>query len=467
MIFSTLVCLLITAVAGADLTARVNAVIGRKSCKKVDIALKIVEASTGRCVYRRNADKPMIPASNMKILTSAAAIDFLGGDYKFTTKFGLSGGNLIVIGGGDPLLGDSVTDSQPGKKPGWLFDDIIAALKKKSVDSINDIIIDTTFFDDQRVCPSWPAAQLNQAYACEVSGFNYNANTLRFFVTRSSPRPHIRIEPNTEYVKYTNKVSLISKGNSAVGAYRTNIPNKLIVKGKCRKEASFDVAIERPAGLFGYMLAEHLASAGIDVDGRLFEKSVKAKKKVKILRTYTTDIKAVLTRCNRDSFTLAAESLVKTMAAEGNDGTGGSWPGGFALMKRYLQRCGADTDGVVIDDGGGLSRANRLTSAALTKVIANIYHSRNYKLFRDTLATGGIDGTIGKYFKEKKYCGRVIGKTGYINSVRTFSGICTTDSGDYIFSIMTEGGTSDVRTAINDIAKAIIDEYQEPKPQKR
>ena len=82
MIFSALVCLLITAVAGADLTARVNAVIGGKSCKKVDIALKIVEASTGRCVYRRNADKSMIPASNMKLLTSAAAIDFLQSEHQ-------------------------------------------------------------------------------------------------------------------------------------------------------------------------------------------------------------------------------------------------------------------------------------------------------------------------------------------------------------------------------------------------
>jgi serine-type D-Ala-D-Ala carboxypeptidase/endopeptidase (penicillin-binding protein 4) len=460
VIFSILVCLWSAAAVSANLTARVNAVIGRKSCKNVDIALQIVDASTGRCVYRRNADKLMIPASNMKILTSAAAIDSLGPDYKFTTKVGLAGSNLIIIGAGDPLLGDMVTDDQLGRKPGWVLDDIIAALKEMSVDSVNDIIIDTTFFDDQRLCPNWPVAQLNQPYACEVSGLNYNANCLKFFVSRSSPKPHIRIEPVTAYVKYTNQVRLTSKGSSAVGAYRTTVPNKLILKGKCRKEASFDVAIERPAGLFGFMLAEYLADAGIDVCGNLFEKSAKAEKKIKILRTYTTDINAVLIRCNRDSFTLAAESLVKTMSAEANNGSAGSWTGGFALMKRYLQKCGADTDGIVFDDGGGLSRVNRLSPASLTKVIANMYHSRNYKLFKETLAVGGIDGTIAKYFKEKKYRGRIVGKTGYINKVRTFSGICTTDKGDYIFSIMTEGGTSKVRTAINDIAKAIIDENE-------
>ncbi len=74
----------------------------------------------------------------------------------------------------------------------------------------------------------------------------------------------------------------------------------------------------------------------------------------------------------------------------------------------------------------------------------------------DSLVAGGVSGTIGKYFKEAPYKGNIIGKTGYISGIRTFSGLCKTPKGDYIFSILTSGGSPATRTAINDIAKAII-----------
>jgi D-alanyl-D-alanine carboxypeptidase/D-alanyl-D-alanine-endopeptidase (penicillin-binding protein 4) len=91
-------------------------------------------------------------------------------------------------------------------------------------------------------------------------------------------------------------------------------------------------------------------------------------------------------------------------------------------------------------------------------VILDIYKSKQWPLYRDSLAVGGVDGTIAKYFKDKKYKGRILGKTGYIAGVKAFSGICSTISGDYIFSILTNNANAQTRNAINDIAKAIIDE---------
>jgi D-alanyl-D-alanine carboxypeptidase/D-alanyl-D-alanine-endopeptidase (penicillin-binding protein 4) len=124
----------------------------------------------------------------------------------------------------------------------------------------------------------------------------------------------------------------------------------------------------------------------------------------------------------------------------------------------YLGRLGISADQYKLDDGCGLSRENRISANVLVAVLRNIYNSRAWVDYKQTLAIGGVDGTIRKYFKEEKYAGRIIGKTGYINGVRTFSGIARTDSGDYIFSILTSGGTAKVRTGINDIAKAIINQ---------
>ena len=70
---------------------------------------------------------------------------------------------------------------------------------------------------------------------------------------------------------------------------------------------------------------------------------------------------------------------------------------------------------------------------------------------------GGSEGTIAKYFKQASYKGRIFGKTGYVNLAKSFSGLCSTGAGDYIFSILTTGANGQTRTAINDIAKAIID----------
>jgi D-alanyl-D-alanine carboxypeptidase/D-alanyl-D-alanine-endopeptidase (penicillin-binding protein 4) len=81
-------------------------------------------------------------------------------------------------------------------------------------------------------------------------------------------------------------------------------------------------------------------------------------------------------------------------------------------------------------------------------------------LYRDSLAVGGTDGTIEKYFKEEKYKGKILGKTGYINSVKSFSGLCITGRGDYIFSILSNNTNGQTRTVVNNIAQAIIDDAE-------
>ena len=90
-------------------------------------------------------------------------------------------------------------------------------------------------------------------------------------------------------------------------------------------------------------------------------------------------------------------------------------------------------------------------------MLLDVYKSENWELYRDSLAVGGVDGTVGKYFKDKRYQGKILGKTGYINGVRSFSGVCRSKGGDYIFSILAKNSNIKSRNAINAIAKAILD----------
>jgi D-alanyl-D-alanine carboxypeptidase/D-alanyl-D-alanine-endopeptidase (penicillin-binding protein 4) len=120
---------------------------------------------------------------------------------------------------------------------------------------------------------------------------------------------------------------------------------------------------------------------------------------------------------------------------------------------------GIDKSQFYLDDGSGLSRQNELTAYTITTVLSSLYKSEDWPMYRDSLAIGGVDGTISRFFKEEKYKGRIRGKTGYINGVRSLSGVCSTDQGDSIFSILVNNANGQTRTVINDIAKEIIEYF--------
>jgi D-alanyl-D-alanine carboxypeptidase/D-alanyl-D-alanine-endopeptidase (penicillin-binding protein 4) len=441
-------------IASAELAARIDSIINQSSQKKVKYSIAIVKADTGEMAYSHNANEAMLPASNMKIITSAAALKYLGPDYEFKTEVGLCGDTLVIKGGGDPLLGDAATDAKYQREPGWVFKDIAEKLKQEGKTAIKDIIVDGSIFDDERVNPNWPREQLNQWYACEVSGLNYNDNCIAITVKNTDGSITVSTEPETGFVKITNEVKPIQKGNGGAGAYRNRKPNSITLKGKCKKQQGFDYAIENPAEFFGVLLREHLAEAGIETNGQILEEPVNCN--YRKIAEYSTPITDCLARCNKNSLGLAAEALLKTIAAK--NGKNGSWAEGRELISRYMLELGIEQEEFYIDDGSGLSRENRLSADAITKVLLDVYKGRNWDLYKNSLMIGGIEGTIGKPFKDENYKGKIFGKTGYIAGVKSFSGICSGNEGEYIFSILANNAKGKTREAINDIAKAIVDE---------
>lgn len=445
----------------ADLAKNIDKIISRSLQQKVIFSIHIVRADSGKTIFGYNAKKSLIPASNMKIITTAAALKYLEPDFEYKTQVGLSDSNLVIIGSGDPLLGENKTDAIYARQSGWIFEDITEMLKSKGITEINNIIVDSSVFDNQRVHPSWPAKDLNKWYACEVSGLNYNGNCISLSTEKVNKSVAISIKPQTAFVELKNNVKPISTGKSAVGTYRNSRPNKLTVYGKCRERVGpFEVAIERPAAFFGFLLAENLADAGIQAKGQFIEHAAGDYNGFQLLTEYSNTLTDCLARANKNSLGLVAEALVKTIAAvKAPDGRNGSWARGRELISEYLVSLGIDRDKFYIDDGSGFSRENLLSANAITTVLSDVYNSDNWPIYRDSLAIGGIDGTIGKYFKEKKYKGKILGKTGYIDGVKTFSGICSTAGGDFIFSILANNANGRTRTALNKIAEAIIDEF--------
>jgi len=444
----------------ADLGGRLDSIVASQTQGKVRMGVHILNPRTGSVIYSRNASTPLIPASNMKLITTASALNYLGPDFFYQTRVGLVGDNLVVIGSGDPLLGDKSTTEKLSFDPRWMLKDISEQLHAGNITAINDIIIDSTVFDDERVHPNWPRDDLNKWYACEVSGLNYNGNCIEIIAEVVGGKVDISLDPQTAFVEIINKCTPASKGPDTVWGARQPGSNIITVMGTCNKKCQpVRVAIDRPPAFFGYLLAEELKRSGITVRGRLIEKEAPADNKFRTVAIYRSSIWDVLVRCNRDSLGLAAECLLKTVSASQEaNGRGGSWAGGRQLNGQYLLSLGIPPDQFVIDDGSGLSEKNRLTTNALATVLLKLYRDHNWEHFKETLAVGGTEGTIEKYFGEPKYKGKVFAKTGYIGGVKALSGVCVTPAGDRIFSIITNNTNGATRQAINDIVKAIIDE---------
>jgi len=456
-------CVLVCASAGiskADLAGKVEAIVASQTQGKVRIAVKIVNPATGSVIYSHNGSTPMTPASNMKLVTTAAALHYLGPNFTYLTGVGLISDSIAVIGSGDPLLGDKLTLQKNNLDARWVLKDIAETLRRNNITTLSDVIIDSTVFDNELVQPNWPKKELNRWYAAEVAGLNYNDNCVEIIAETVGPKVELTLDPPTSYVKVINNCKAAPKPPDTVWGARPSGSNVITVAGACHKKCEpFRVTIDRPPAFFGFLLAEELRRSGVTVKGQLVEREILPQEQFRPFAIYRTSLWEVFERSNRDSLGLAAESLLKTIAAYRQpSGKGGTWAQGRQFVSDYLVSLGISSDQFVIDDGCGLSKNNRLSANLLTAILLDIYKKPEWQRFKETLSVGGEEGTAGKWFDEPKYRGKVFAKTGYIGGVKSLSGVCATMAGDRVFVIITNKTNGKSRQAINDIVKAIIDE---------
>jgi D-alanyl-D-alanine carboxypeptidase/D-alanyl-D-alanine-endopeptidase (penicillin-binding protein 4) len=442
-----------------DLQRRIDGILGKSGLRRVLFSACVVRCDTGETVYKKNAHLALMPASNMKIVTSASALEYLGKDFAFVTRAGLCGDALVVKGSGDPLLGDKETDARNGRRSQPVIREIVLRLKEMETVSVSDIVLDASIFDGERVHPSWPKNQLHQKYACEVSGLNYNGNCIDISAANRSGKVFLALNPPTDYVQLTNALTVWRSRKSWFSVGRTDVPNVLVIEGNCRTQAGpYSVAVENPALFFGRLLREALVREGIGVGGEVLEGPVPDNLEFRELIAFSTSLGDCLLRTNKDSLGLAAEAMFKRLSAQSEPQVKqGSWEGGQRVLAEYLRGLGVDEREFVIADGSGLSRDNRLSANALTRVLMHLATGPDWEFYRSSLAVGGLDGTIENHFWETKYRGRVQAKSGYIQAVRALSGVVRTDSGDYIFSILANRAGNGARGAIDSAVKAIVD----------
>jgi len=466
------------ATACADLTERIDKALARESARNMKLGVHVTLLPEGKVLYDRRGDELLIPASNVKIVTTASALRHLTPNFVFRTviwadgqlfKNGWLKGNLVVQGDGDPNLSGRFHDGDVSFLPRtWA-----RMLRKRGITHVTgDLVADDTIFDRQYTCPTWPVEQLHKWYAAPVGGLSFNDNCLNIIIRPSANGKPVRIslEPNTRYLAITNRLITTTSRTLALqqGYYvsRQLGTNNVILHGAYYAANPSDlvyVTVHEPPRYFATVLAEEMRRAGITLGGKVrLAKRGGARVGAKDPRTlivHTSGLRETLEVTNKQSQSFYAEQLLKrTGAARFGQGTFGT---GVRAAAEFLEEAGIEPGSYVLADGGGLSRASRFTPRQFTTVLGHAYNASFGKDFVDSLSLSGVDRTMRKRLSSSDYRGKIAAKTGTLNGVAALSGYAFNRSGKVLaFSILANDthGNWAARAIMDEICRALVDE---------
>jgi serine-type D-Ala-D-Ala carboxypeptidase/endopeptidase (penicillin-binding protein 4) len=435
----------------ADLPADVSALLNDRLLKRAVVGVEIVrlgdKPADDEAIFRKDAEQPLIPASNLKLLTTSAALQKLGPGFKFQTSLLVGERDLAIVGSGDPTLGDSELLKDLGWNVTTVFESWADQLAKRNFTSVGNVFVDDSIFDEVFLHPNWPQDQIHKRYSAEVGGLNLNANVLEFAVRPTSTGQTATFTtnpPDTQFVSVRN--SCLTGTQNAIWLSRQAGTNEIILRGETPSRAQVPVAvtIHDPPMYAATVFAEALRRKGISVTGSVQRdraisaqlKQAGAGNRWRAVAIHETPLKTVLDRANKHSVNLYAESLCKRLGFE-STGQSGTWESGTAVLREFLKSLGVSDEEFKLDDGSGLSKQNAISAEAFTKILAYNFHSPNRELFKSSLAVAGIDGTLDDRFRGSDLRGRVFAKSGYVANVRALSGYLHTRDGQwYAFSIL-------------------------------
>lgn len=429
--------------ARGDLTNRYKQIIRTSGLGQTQFSVMVMDLSTDEVLAQINADEPRMPASNMKLITTAAALHLLGPDFQFRTVLGLleptdpsQRPSLVMIGDGDPALGDPILLEKHGLSVEDLLNQWTQAVRDTGVKQFARLWVDDRVFDHQFIHPDWPEDQLHRDYCAQVAGINFYQNCVDVLLIPSpqaGQAAQVELFPPAPFLQTINRT--ITGKADLYWIDRQRSTNVLVLGGTVRNRplSPTPVTIHDPPMFLGQLLAHRLAQQGITVEQVARPADEEVLPPAKPLHVAQTALPLVLARTNQDSQNMFAEALLKRMGRQVT-GVSGGWNNGSAAVRIFLRdRLGPDSATIQIADGSGMSRNNRVTARLLVELLRIMHDDpdlRRAAAFRQSLAYSGKadDGQLtGVGTLEDRFDGLrpnqwVFGKSGYIRGVSCLSG---------------------------------------------
>ena len=445
--------------------------------------IQVVNLRSGTVLYSHRAEDLFVPASNVKLLTTAAALEQLGPDFRYRTRVYVDGrvedgtlyGNLIVRGSGDPSLGH-VADDADSPDPTAVFRAWADSLRARGITHVTGAIVgDDTIFSDTPLGHGWSWDDAPYGYSAEIGGLAFHGNTIHLRVQGQQPGQPARLEwrpMNTDYVSVVNRTRTVRDHREADEEYeRMRGSNTIHVDtrlppGAVEEEA---LTVTNPTRYTAHVLRETLLRNGVSVQGRAVDlddspfRPAYASDSVRVVATHASPpLRDLVTTLNRESDNLYAEQILRTLSVatppdttDPDDLERGSSAMGARRVGATLSHAGVDTSQVRIADGSGLSRYNLVSPSMLTGLLQYMWTHEDADVsaaFHDSLPVGGRDGTLEYRFRGGAPAnGDVHAKTGTLSGVSALTGYVSSARGTPLaFSIVCNhhvAESSAVRTA--------------------
>jgi len=432
-------------------------------------------ADNGEVIIDHNSQMSLSSASGLKLVTTAAALLELGEDFQFETTLGYTGsvsrrgildGDLVLIGGGDPVLG---SDWLPEAiQMDSLKNLLVSAVKKAGIRTVRgNLVIDVSVFDDQVLPTDWPWIDIGNYYGAAVWGLNINNNLyhLTFFPGKKAgdPAPVKKIEPKVPGLTFINHMKTGPEGSGDQGyIYCPPRGKTAYLRGTVPagfEEFTIRGSIPNPPEWGANWLKEALAEHGIDLRGNILVMNTPGDKSVmnELLKIQSPPLRNIVSVTNKRSVNMFTEVLVKTIALHRTQNS--STATGTREIKTMFETLGLDMKGFDIKDGSGLSRSNMVRTVHFAQILAYMYKTPLANIYINSFSLCGSEeepGWLRNFGKGTAVENNARIKTGYIENVRSHSGFVLTRSGRMItFAMICNNFTSSTRP-INEIHEKIV-----------
>lgn len=406
-------------------------------------------------LFAHRAGEAFAPASNLKLVTAAAVLHGLGAGHRFTTRFVLQGGVLVVQGGGDPNLCGDGDDA-----PAAVFAAVAKALRARGAAAIAGIELQAGPFTGPERPPTWPQDQLDAWYCPPTGAFVLERGTfvLRLEAHGGGEAAVAIVAPPVE-LPLRGSIPLVdSRKNAVYGAI--DLGSAVRLSGRFwRRSPPVEIrtALREPAAWFEATLRQALRHGGVAIDAA-------ARPADGEVYVHRSPLLPALRRALEDSSNFDAEQLLRVLGAARGDG---SFDGGLQAERTALRGlCGNLPAEVALFDGSGLSAPNRLLPAVLVEVLRATLRSPHGKALLDCLPRGGESGTLEDRFENAEVGGRVAAKTGWIRGASALSGVVQRGERLRVFSILmnydpARGGLNKQLKALQERMVAAIDAMPE------
>lgn len=465
----------------------------REMFKHTSAGVYLQDALTGEIIASTNANLSLVPASILKLFTTATALEMMGPDYRFMTTLGYSGeirndtliGDLIITGGGDPALG-SEHFKDHYLKPHFLST-WTDSLRRHNIRHISgNIITDATIYDDITVPGTWAWEDIGNYYGAGASGLSVYDNLFKIHFASppeaGKPVRMVSTYPAIPGLEFDNRVVSSNIQRDKAVVFGSPFDSKRVIRGTIPKGQNnfvIKASMPDPAYLLALQFKGTLEAAGINAGG-----AIKAREYVSnvsdirnmaspvtpgtmnpgnlqypqtvLALTLSPPLIDIIREINHKSINLFAEHLLKHIAYLKTGS--GSADEGASIITDFWKNKGINMEGFFMHDGSGLSRFNALTAKQMTHTLWYMKNKSIYgSLFFHSMPAVP-NGTL-YYFNPGNFPGnRLIAKSGSMTRVRCYAGVLRTASNrEIIFTIMLNNFTSSPSQAARAIEELLLE----------